>query len=136
VEPFQWCRLLQLVDHRDGEILHRNPALAALVFQQLILAEAVFAEPLARREQRAGRDEHPIELLLAAQHLQEFEPGRGLGFATSGKVGAWSRSAPGATSRLLAPPTRSSRFTPARFIASSMVSAFAPRKRTALITAS
>jgi hypothetical protein len=56
--------VLQLVDQRDGEILHRDPALAVVVRQKLIAAEPELPGPLTRRELRGWRQERPIEHLL------------------------------------------------------------------------
>jgi hypothetical protein len=41
----------QLVDHCDGEVFHRDPALALVVDEQLVLAEAELARALAGLEQ-------------------------------------------------------------------------------------
>src|SRR5438093_5547614 len=73
-------RMFELVDERDGVVLHRDPALACRINEKLVFAKAEFPRALARRELRG-----PLY--------------------ASGNPGVSTSALPGATSRLPAPPT-------------------------------
>ena len=60
-------RLFDLIEHRDGIVFHRDPALACCVAQQGFLANTELAGALARLEQCRRRQEGPVDPLFATQ---------------------------------------------------------------------
>src|SRR5436190_20569898 len=97
-------RMFELVDERDGVVLHRDPALACRINEKLVFAKAEFPRALARRDLRGRRQECPVQLGF----LQDFEePGASTPFSLIcfGNPGVSTSALPGATSRLPAPPT-------------------------------
>lgn len=79
-------RRLQFVDEGDCKILHRDPAFAIRVAEQLITAEAECPGPLARRELGRGRQEGPVEILFRTQDIEELASGLRFPFRGFGAV--------------------------------------------------
>ena len=109
--------MLQLVDECDRKVLHLDPALALRVHEHLVTTESEFPRALAWREFRRRRQERPVEITSLPQHVEKLVAGGGFGFVGVGEAGLSTRALPGATSRLPAPPTTSSRLIPDLFIA-------------------
>src|SRR6185312_15812041 len=72
-------RRFQFVDEGDRVILHRNPALAVRIGEQLVGAEAELAGALAGVELGWRRQEGPVEFALAAQNVEEAAAALGFG---------------------------------------------------------
>src|SRR5574337_33192 len=67
-------RCLDFVDKRNRVILHRDPALAILADQQPVTAEPEPSGALAGCELGRRRQEGPIEVARAAQHVEKRAP--------------------------------------------------------------
>src|SRR5581483_1593913 len=60
-------RTLDLVGHRNREVLERDPALAVRIDQQLVLSQTELAGPVPEIDQCRGRQEGPIEVVFLLQ---------------------------------------------------------------------
>src|SRR5262245_19608127 len=79
-------RPLKLIDQRHRVILHRDIALAFLVDQQLIAADAETTGAFARNQMRRRRQEAPVEFALVAQRAQHRAHRLGAVAVLSGKT--------------------------------------------------
>src|SRR5438445_4059110 len=57
-------RMLQLIDEGNGEVLHRDPALARCVDEKLVVAEAEPTRALVGRQLGGRVQECPVEVVL------------------------------------------------------------------------
>ncbi|MNS93072.1 hypothetical protein D3C72_1272280 [compost metagenome] len=68
-------RRLDLVGQGDRVVFHRNPALAVVVGQEVVVAHAKRRGALARFEDGGRRQEGPVQHLFLAQRVQEHDAG-------------------------------------------------------------
>jgi hypothetical protein len=127
---------LHFVDHGDGEVFHRHPALALRIGQQLILAETELAGALAWSKQRRRRKKRPVKLALAAQGVEEFAPLPC--FAASDRRKFWriDERFAGRDLKAAGPPDDQVAFTPDFLTASISFAGSEPMKRSELTTTS
>ena len=78
------AREFQFIDHRDGEILNRDPALADSVYQQLIGSEAELSRTLPARQVRPRDQVGRFKFRLFPQLVQSMIVARAPGFTQSG----------------------------------------------------
>src|SRR5690349_11686529 len=66
-------RAFQFVDHRDGVILNRNPALAGSVYQELVVSEAELSRALSGRQVCRRAQIGPFKFRLFSQLVQSVD---------------------------------------------------------------
>src|SRR5690242_18857893 len=66
-------RVFQFVDHRDGVILNRNPALAGSVYQELVVSEAELSRALFGRQVFRRAQIGPFKFRLFSQLVQGID---------------------------------------------------------------
>jgi hypothetical protein len=71
--------LFDIIDHRDGEILHRNVTLAPGIAEQLIAAESKVSRALTGNEVRGRRKKGPVETGLRHESFEIPRAGRCFG---------------------------------------------------------
>src|SRR5271156_66633 len=97
-------RLLHFVGKGDRIVLERDGA-AFAAYQKSVLAKTKIASALARSEEGGWRQERQLRSFSVRNRSRKTQPAR-VSFSYSfGKSGESTRSLPGATSRLPAPPT-------------------------------
>jgi len=89
-------RALDLVGHRNREILEGNPAFSVLGSQKLVGPEPELAGPLALDEEGRRGQEGPVQLLLLPEEVEE---GR-LSASALDRAGNRGRDQPDARRRL------------------------------------
>ena len=64
--PTKMKWVLQFVDHRNCKILHRNPAVAGRINQQLVLPESELSGALTWLHLGGWREKRPFKIRLIA----------------------------------------------------------------------
>jgi len=81
-------RALDLVGHRNREILEGNPAFSVLGSQKLVGPEPELAGPLALDEEGRRGQEGPVQLLLLPEEVEEGRPLLGFRLGPGGEQGS------------------------------------------------